>query len=347
MARYRIPGQGPLIRGNRAANEIAEMAEFDLIEILRNRCAQSRDDVRLGIGDDAALVCVESGNELVICTDSLVAGVHFPHDTAASDIGWKSLAVNLSDLAAMGATPAWATLALTLPAADSRFVSDFAGGFVELAAQHNVALIGGDTTRGPLSITVTAHGLVPAGKALRRDGARVGDVVFVTGTLGDAAAGLRCLKETATRSGGHPVHDKDLIARLNRPQPRIAAGLVLRELASACIDISDGLLADLGHVAARSGVGFEIGESGLPASAALFGRFDADTCVDFQMAGGDDYELAFTISESDVEIMLAAMAKVDCRVSRIGRVIAEAGVHVLDRDGKRKMTVEKGWEHFT
>jgi thiamine-monophosphate kinase len=323
------------------------MAEFDLIEILRNHCAQTRGDVRLGIGDDAAVVGVAPGNELVICTDTLVAGVHFPLDTRAADIGWKSLAVNLSDLAAMGALPAWATLALTLPSADADFVADFADGFAALAAQHEVALIGGDTTRGPLSITVTAHGFVPVGKALRRHGAKVGDAVFVTGTLGDAAAGLRCLQESAARSVDPQALDQFLIERLNRPQPRIAAGLALRELASACIDVSDGLLADLGHVATRSGVGIEIGERCLPASAALFDRFDADTCVAFQMAGGDDYELAFTISESVVEIMLAAMAKIDCRVSRIGRVIAEAGVHVLDQDGKRKMTVDKGWEHFT
>jgi thiamine-monophosphate kinase len=323
------------------------MAEFDLIEILRNRCARKRDDVRLGIGDDAALVSVAPGNELVICTDSLVAGVHFPPDTRAADIGWKSLAVNLSDLAAMGASPAWATLALTLPSANAGFVADFADGFAELAARHNVALIGGDTTRGPLSITVTAHGLVPVGKALRRDYARVGDAVFVTGTLGDAAAGLRCLQESTTPSADQQARDQYLIERLNRPQPRIAAGLALRELASACIDVSDGLLADLGHVATRSGVGIEVGESCLPASTSLFDRFDVDTCVAFQMAGGDDYELAFTIPESDIQSMLAAMAKVDCRVSRIGRVIAEAGVHVLDRDGKRKTTVETGWEHFT
>jgi thiamine-monophosphate kinase len=323
------------------------MAEFDLIEILRNRCAQTRDDVRLGIGDDAAVVGVAPGNELVICTDTLVAGVHFPLDTKAGDIGWKSLAVNLSDLAAMGALPAWATIALTLPSADADFVVGFADGFAELAAQHDVALIGGDTTRGPLSITVTAHGLIPVGKAMRRDGASVGDAVFVTGTLGDAAAGLRCLQDSAARSVDPQALDQFLIERLNRPQPRIAAGLALRDLASACIDVSDGLLADLGHVAARSGAGLEIGESCLPASTALFERFDADTCMRLQMAGGDDYELAFTIDESRVEAMLAAMASIACRVSRIGRVIAEAGVHVLDRDGRRKATETKGWEHFT
>jgi thiamine-monophosphate kinase len=323
------------------------MAEFDLIEILRNRFVRARGDVLLGIGDDAALVSVPPGNELVICTDSLVDGVHFPHGTAAADIGWKSLAVNLSDLAAMGASPAWVTLALTLPGADAGFVSNFADGFAELAAQHGVALIGGDTTRGPLSITVTAHGLLPAGKALRRDGAKVGDVVFVTGTLGDAAAGLRCLHEASARSVHEHALDRYLIERLNRPQPQVAAGMALRDLASACIDISDGLLADLGHVAMRSRVGFEIGESCLPASVALFERFDADTCVPLQMAGGDDYELAFTIPESRIEAMRAAMANIPCRVSRIGRVIAEAGVHVLDTDGRRKPAVKEGWEHFT
>ncbi len=354
------------------------MAEFDLIEIIKQRCSRSRADVRLGIGDDAAVVSVPVDHDLVVCTDTMVAGVHFPLDTDPADIGWKSLAVNLSDLAAMGAQPAWATLALTLPDANTEFVARFADGFAELAAEHKVDLIGGDTTRGPLTVTVTAHGLVPSGCALRRAGAQVGDAVFVTGTLGDAAAGLRCLQDQSAGSGvassrpqfhgsssrrtpgssdsAHenaddslvhsPIAEDVLVARLNRPQPRVAASIALRGLATACIDISDGLLADLTHIAKASSVGFEIGEDCLPATTALFDRFDAESCRELQLSGGDDYELVFTIAEADVDKMLEAMARVQCRVSRIGRVIADLAVHVLDRNGERVNAVEKGWEHF-
>ena len=233
--------------------------EFDLIELIRTRCSVARADVRLGIGDDAALLLPPAGHELAVSTDTLVAGVHFPLGTSARDLGWKALAVNLSDLAAMGATPAWALLSLTLPDSAREFVDGFAQGFAELAAQHGVALVGGDTTRGPLAVGVTVHGFVPPGRALRRDGARAGDLVFVTGTLGDAAAGLRCLDRADERAAAlfnAPSDTREaLVGRLNRPTPRIAAGAALRELASACIDVSDGLLADLGHVAARSGVG--------------------------------------------------------------------------------------------
>ncbi|TXH15512.1 MAG: thiamine-phosphate kinase, partial [Gammaproteobacteria bacterium] len=186
------------------------MSEFSLIDIIRRRCTSSRSDVVLGIGDDAALVEVPPGCELAVCTDTLVAGIHFPLGTTAFDIGWKSLAVNLSDLAAMGATPAWAVLALTLPTDDVQFVAGFADGFAALARMHKVALIGGDTTQGPLCISVTVHGLVPRGQAMRRDGARPGDLVFVSGTLGDAAAGLQYV------SGHLRGQDSDLLKqRLN------------------------------------------------------------------------------------------------------------------------------------
>ena len=322
------------------------MAEFDLIEIIRQHTLQARADVRIGIGDDAAVVCVPSDHELVVCTDTLVSGVHFPVETDAADIGWKSLAVNLSDLAAMGATPAWATLAMTLPAADSGFVEHFSKGFAKLAAQYEVALIGGDTTRGPMTISVTTHGFVPTGQAIKRSGAKLDDAVYVTGTLGDAAAGLRVLQSASSNASAPSTHEQFLLDRLNRPRPRIEAGVVLRQLASACIDVSDGLLADLGHVAESSGLGIEIGEDCLPQSTALAEGFDAETCRELQMCGGDDYELAFTIAEANVRTMREAMEKIGCRVSRIGRVIEEAGVCVLDRNGQRRNISNKGWEHF-
>lgn len=322
------------------------MAEFNLIEIIKQGCRQSRTDVRIGIGDDAAVVRVPADHELVICTDTLVCGVHFLPDTDPADIGWKSLAVNLSDLAAMGAMPAWTTLALAMPEADAGFVGDFARGFAQLAARHDVDLIGGDTTRGPLTISVTALGLVPTGRAMQRSGARVGDSVFVTGTLGDAAGGLRHLQAKDEASIETGPDWQFLVDRLNRPRARLDAGKCLRDLASACIDISDGLLADLAHVAAQSLVGIEIGEDCLPLSTALQDCFDGETCRELQMCGGDDYELAFTVAESMIGPMRTTMAESGCRVSRIGRVIEEPGIHVLDRNGQRRNITCKGWEHF-
>ena len=325
------------------------MAEFDLIDLIMQRCATTRDDVRLGIGDDAAIVAVPAGHELAICTDTLVAGVHFPVTTSAADLGWKSLAVNLSDLAAMGATPAWAMLALTLPNADRAFVAAFADGFSELAALHEVALIGGDTTSGPLSITVAVHGFVRSGESLRRDGARIGDGVYVTGMFGDAAAGLRCLDARAGRSVGdaHAAMREALVARLNRPQPRVAAGLLLRGIASACIDVSDGLLADLAHVARRSAVGIEIETANLPGSPALHALFDADERLALQLGGGDDYELAFSAPDASMHALLQDPSGFGCAVTRIGRVVERSGVRAIDAHGAIIASPKTGWEHFT
>ncbi|ANB16673.1 thiamine-phosphate kinase [Dokdonella koreensis] len=317
------------------------MSEFDLIDLIRRRAGIERNDVRLGIGDDAALVLPPPGHELAICTDTLVAGVHFPADTAAADIGWKALAVNLSDLAAMGATPAWALLALTLPTADAAFVEAFCTGFGALAAQHRVALIGGDTTSGPLTITVTVHGFVPPEQALRRDGARVGDAVFVTGTLGDAAAAL-----WLRRRSGDPALRAQLDPRLDRPEPRIAAGAALRGAATACIDVSDGLLADLGHIADRSGVGIDIETDALPSSPALLGAFAAADRARLQLAGGDDYELAFTAPAHRAGDLQRDLARIGCGATRIGRVVEGAGVRALDADGAPITLPARGWEHF-
>lgn len=326
------------------------MAEFDLIEILRSRCEQARADVILGIGDDAAVLAVPSGCELVVCTDTLVAGVHFPLRTDAADIGWKALAVNLSDLAAMGARPAWATLDLTLPRADREFVERFAGGFAELAAQYELALVGGDTTSGPLTVSVTAFGFVPAGTALPRNGAVAGDVVLVTGTIGDGAAGLCCAGEqgedTAILSSAPESARATLRVRLDRPQPRIAIGESLRGRASACIDVSDGLVADLGHIARASGVGIEIESASIPASSSFLAAVAADRRSALQLAGGDDYELAFTVAEGEVDAVLGALRAGGAQATRIGRVVRGSGICVLDRDGNAMDLPRGGWEHF-
>jgi thiamine-monophosphate kinase len=274
--------------------------------------------------------------------------VHFPAATAARDLGWKALAVNLSDLAAMGATPAWSLLALTLPEATREFVAEFIDGYAELAAQHGVALVGGDTTRGPLAIGVTVHGFVASGRALRRDGAQPGDLVFVTGTLGDAAAGLRCLDRHDARAqalfNAPPDTRETLVARLNRPTPRIAAGTALRDVASACIDVSDGLLADLGHIAERSGVGIEIEADALPASSALLTLFECDERLVLQATGGD--ELAFCVPPARAGAMQHDLARIGCGATRIGRVVAGERVRLFDADGAELVPERAGWDHF-
>ena len=314
------------------------MSEFSLIDLIRDRCAIAREDVRIGIGDDAAVLSVPANHQLVVSTDTLVAGVHFPRDTSASDIGWKALAVNLSDLAAMGATPAWATLALTLPNADRRWIDGFCDGFAALAGEFKLALVGGDTTRGPLSITITIHGFVPDGTALLRSGARVGDGVFVTGTLGDAAAGLRRIADV---SGDDP-----LVQRLNRPTPRVAQGLALRGVAHACIDVSDGLLADLGHICTASGVAAEIDVDSLPASSEFLSAGTRDERRVWQLAGGDDYELCFTAPEAGSSMLLSDLARTGCAATRIGRIVAGSGVRVVDSTGGEIDAPATGWDHF-
>ncbi|WP_240097464.1 thiamine-phosphate kinase [Thermomonas flagellata] len=310
--------------------------EFDLIARIRRRVA-ARADVVLGIGDDCALLAPPPGMLLAVTTDTLNAGVHFPADTAPTDLGWKALAVNLSDLAAMGAQPAWCTLALSLPQADAAWLDAFCDGFLALAQDYGMTLVGGDTTRGPLAITVTAHGCVPAGAALRRDGAGVGDEVWVSGTLGDAAAAL------AQWRAGHAMAPA-LRARLDRPMPRVALGLALRGVASSCIDISDGLLADLAHVCRASGVGAEIAADALPASPALQAAFAGDRRRVLQATGGDDYELCFTAPAAQREAVQALGARLGLPLARIGRIVAGSEVRCTGLDGFGPLA--PGYQHF-
>lgn len=320
--------------------------EFRLIERIRELTAQPRDDVRLGIGDDAAVLAPPAGKELAVAIDTLVEGVHFPRGTAPADLGWKALAVNLSDLAAMGASPAWALLALTLPGADAAFVEGFAEGFAKLAQPHRLALVGGDTTRGPLTISVAVHGFVPPGQALTRAGARVGDAVLVTGTLGDAAAGLHLLQHPRRDDDGRAGLRGFLIERLNRPTPRLATGTALRGQATACVDVSDGLLADLGHICTASGVAAEIEAALLPRSSALLELHDDTTALHFALSGGDDYELCFTVPAARVAALQADLARLGCGATKIGRIVEGAGVRVRAADGSWLATERAGWEHF-
>ncbi|HWS78289.1 MAG TPA: thiamine-phosphate kinase [Thermomonas sp.] len=314
------------------------MAEFDLIARIRAR-AGNRPDVVLGIGDDAALLQPPPGMQLVVAMDTLNAGVHFPPATAPADIGWKALAVNLSDLAAMGARPAWCTLSLSMPTADAAFVDGFIDGFMQLATQHEVALVGGDTTRGPLSVCVTVHGFVEPGAALRRDGARIGDDLWVSGTLGDAAAAL-----AQWRQGGD--FDPVLRARLDRPTPRVALARALRGIATACIDVSDGLLADLGHVCRASGIGAQVDVDALPASEALRGAFDGEARRRMQATGGDDYELCFTAPVAARAAVEQAAAAAGVAVACIGRVVEGRRVAAHAADGREWSAPAAGWIHF-
>ena len=319
--------------------------EFDLIARIRARCAL-RDDVALGIGDDAALLVPPPGMQLAVAMDTLNAGVHFPEDTAPADIGWKALAVNLSDLAAMGAIPAWCTLSLSLPQADAEWIDAFLDGFLELAGTHRVALVGGDTTRGPLSVCVTAHGFVETGSALLRSGARVGDEVWVSGTLGDAAGALAQIKGGQSTFSTKTYSDPLLRIRLDRPTPRIELGRALRGIASACIDVSDGLLADLGHVCAESGVGAEVELAALPASPALHSAFDIETRRALQASGGDDYELCFTAPQSARAAIERISHETGTKVVGIGRIVAGEGVLAVDGTGQRWTPPRAGYAHF-
>jgi len=312
--------------------------EFDLIARIRER-AGKRDDVLLGIGDDAAILRVPVGHDLVVSTDTLNIGVHFPPETAPSDIGWKAFAVNLSDLAAMGATPAWCTLNLTMPEANAIWLDAFLDGFLALAAQHRVALVGGDTTRGPLSITVTVHGFVPRDAAMRRSGAQVGDDVWVSGTLGDAAAALRQWRDVS-------VANSILRQRLDRPTPRIGLGVFLRGIANACIDVSDGLLADIGHILDASRVGAELELASLPTSLELANAFDAAMRIALQLGGGDDYELCFTAPPARAHEVLRAGRRSRVAVARIGRVERDPGLRLRDAAGSVSEARRTGYRHF-
>lgn len=318
------------------------MSEFDWIAWLKTKAQHlgAGRGVVLGMGDDAALCTVPAGMELAVCTDTLVAGVHFPPETAAADIGYKALAVNLSDMAAMGADPVWMTLALTVPEMDWVWLQAFSEGLLELAQDHGLALIGGDTTCGPLCVTVTLHGFVPAGSALRRNGARVGDDVWVTGSLGDAAAALQQYKHG-------PMQSMKLRHRLDRPTPRVAAGRALRGLASAAIDISDGLAQDLAHVLNASGVGAELELGRLPVSASLldFHKDDA-TRWRLQLSGGDDYELCFTAAPADALAIEQALAAAEVRASVIGHIREAAGLHCLMPNGEPLALISPGYQHF-
>lgn len=313
------------------------MSEFDLINKFFTRPTPSAE---LGVGDDAALLRVADGKELAISTDMLVSGTHFFPDADPFQLGHKTLAVNLSDLAAMGAVPRWATLSLSLPSVDEQWLQRFSEGFFALADDNGVELIGGDTTRGPLNLCVTIMGEVPRGKALRRDGAKVGDDIWVSGKLGQAALGLANLQGKFKFYG--EVRDECLKA-LHQPQPRVSLGLALRGIANSAIDISDGLLADLGHILERSNVGAEIEIEALP---IVDDGVEKDVAQQCALAGGDDYELCFTAPTSQRDVLMALAEQLKFPLTRIGHIKAELGCVVRDGEGKAMKIEKGGYDHF-
>lgn len=304
------------------------MDEFELIR--RFFSVEAGPGVVLGPGDDGALLEPRPGRQLVVTTDTLVENRHFPEDLPPGDIGWRSLAVNLSDLAAMGAEPRWCLLSLTLPAAGEAWLQGFRDGFFALANQAGISLVGGDITKGPLSITVQALGEVAPGKALRRAGAGVGDGIFIGGVPGEAAAGLR-----AWRNG---VRQGPLVQRFSRPYPQLSLGRELIGRASACIDVSDGVLADLGHIlAASGGLGARLESDAMPVSAALREMLEPPELARLQWSGGDDYLLLF---------MLPDGAPAPANSVRLGVVTQSSEVVVVDPSGRPMPFVEQGWKHF-
>jgi len=317
------------------------MDEFELIRRYFASQSMRRDDVRLGIGDDAAILQVPAGQELVASVDSLLADVHFPTDLPAQAIGHRALAVNLSDLAAMGAEPAWALLALSLPQADLDWIQEFAHGFFALAARYHIALVGGNLARGPLNIAVTVHGFVPTGQALARKGARAGDQVFVSGWLGDAAAGLRHLQAHT------PVTATDsCVQRFCFPEPRIHAGLALRGIASAAVDVSDGLAADLGHLLEASGVGAQLEVEQLPLSASLLQHATREQALSMALSGGDDYELCFSVPRERMILLESRQHELGCPVTRIGEITAAKTLQCLRNDRTEWPLRVTGYQHF-
>jgi thiamine-monophosphate kinase len=313
--------------------------EFDLIRDHLTGLGAVRDDVVVDVGDDCAVLRVPSDRELAVSIDTLVAGVHFHADTDPEGLGHKALAVGLSDLAAVGAEPAWATLALTLPEADEAWLAAFARGLAELAKREDLRLVGGDLTKGPLTITVQVHGLVPADHLLRRSGARAGDLVYVSGAIGDAGLALRHIAR-----GEHL--DDYLRRRLERPMARVALGELLRGVATAAIDLSDGLAADLGHILTASGVGARIELDRLPLADQVAGEVAATGDWGLPVCSGDDYELCFTLPPDHARELPVLAAAAGCPLTQIGEIDDGDGLRFVKADGGHWQPRGTGYDHF-
>ncbi|MEC5399304.1 thiamine-phosphate kinase [Uliginosibacterium sp. H1] len=315
-------------------------SEFELIRRYFTRPVAHTD---LAVGDDAALMTPRPGMQLAVSTDMLVAGTHFFADTAPGDLGWKAAAVNISDMAAMGAEPRWMFLALSLPAVDEAWVAAFAEGFAACCARFGVDWAGGDTTRGPLNLCPTVIGEVPVAAAIRRDGARAGDDIWVSGTPGLAALGLRHLRD------GLPLAEEaraQCLRSLHRPQPRVELGLALRGVASAMQDVSDGLLGDLGHILSRSRLAAVVEDAALPWSPVLAACSDEPAARAALTAGGDDYELVFTAAPELREQVASIGQRIELPLTRIGQCQSGEGLRLLARDGTLQPVGRAGYDHF-
>lgn len=308
------------------------LTEFSLIDKFFKNTTRQNAQIRLGIGDDCALLSIPNGYELAITTDTMVENVHFFANANPTQLGHKLLAVNLSDLAAMGAKPLAVTLALTLPKVDENWLKAFSTGFLNLAQKYNVDLIGGDTTKGALTLTVQAMGLVPAEKALKRSCAKEGDLIFMSGFLGDAGLGLKIMQ-------GDKFNSENALTRFHQPMPRIETGLTLLDVANACIDISDGLVSDLGHILKQSGVGATIEFEKLPLSNDVKNYIQQTGNWQMPLISGDDYELCFTVSPQNAN-------RVPQNCTQIGFIDAQAGLR-LKKDGQIQTFSAKGYEHFS
>jgi len=314
-------------------------SEFDLIKKYFAHASLQAD---LGVGDDAALFRVSTGHQLAVSTDMLVAGTHFFHDAAPFDIGWKSLAVNVSDMAAMGAQPRWATLAIALPEVNENWLKEFSYGFFACAEQFNVDLVGGDTTSGALNICVTIMGEVPTNQALTRSGAHAEDDIWVSGYLGSAAVSLAHLQDKIKLE--NDVLEASIYA-LYRPVPRVELGLALRNIANSAIDISDGLAADLEHILDASDVGAEIFLAQIPCLPALKANIHAGLEA-YILSGGDDYELCFTAPPAERGEIETLSKTLDLPLARIGKTCARKGLRVYDAANKLVRLQTKGYDHF-
>ncbi|WP_419843506.1 thiamine-phosphate kinase [Actinobacillus pleuropneumoniae] len=319
------------------------MTEFEVIAQYFKR-KNLRSDVDLSVGDDCAVTTLKPNECLAVTTDTLVSGTHFLPSISAADLAYKTLAVNLSDLAAMGAAPAWVSLALTLPKVDHQWLAEFSQSLFAVLDRYHVDLIGGDTTGGPLSLTLTAQGILPQDQGLFRHQAQVGDWIFVSGSLGDSAAGLSLLLDNCKISD---ESDRYLVQRHLRPTPRVELGLALRAFSCCAIDISDGLLADLGHILERSQVGAEIELDNIPLSTHLTTKYSEKEALHFALTGGEDYELCFTVSDDKRSEMERILRSQGIKVSRIGRITPAASGLILRQNGKQvPLPTQSGFDHF-
>jgi len=317
--------------------------EFELIQRYFWRQTVVRQDVAIAIGDDAAVIDIPAGYQLVVSTDVLVEGVHFPSDAAAQAIGHKALAVNLSDMAAMGAEPAWFTLNLSLPDVDENWLEAFCRGMFDLAGEYNVQLIGGDTVKGPRTIGIQINGLVPTGQALTRSGAASGDYIYVTGTLGDAALALAHHQGKLTLTEDE---QQKVSSRLHTPEPRVRIGQGLRGIANSAIDISDGLAADLGHILEMSKVGARLNMPDIPLSSVYRTHFEVAGGYATAVGFGDDYELCITVPGDKTDKLESIGLELGCRFYLIGEIESEAGIRWITADGERWEPPSHGYSHF-